>query len=177
MFRFTIRKALGLAAIFAAVLLVFAASANAAYSLSRTPTMNNFATTFCANSGQMFPQFWVDGANLDLYRVETQKIFVQLGLYSQATGFVADSTVYYGVATGMDISTRESMDHVQTWYDYFTGRAYSQFGLGIYNRGHGTYQVAMRFAWDVSSSGAPSSFAFYTNGWTNWIWAPGTCTY
>lgn len=180
MLGFTIKKAAGLAIIFAAASLAIAAPANATYFLSPDPTINIFADTYCAGNGQMFPTFWADGANLDQYKVETQRIYVQLGMYSRATGFVADSTYYFGDSKGFDISTASQMDHVQRWYDAYTGQELNPSGylkLGIYNRGHGTYQVWMRFAWDTSSSGASSSRSFFATGWTGWYGARGTCTY
>jgi hypothetical protein len=177
MLRARITKAAGLAALIVGASLAVAAPANAGYYLSQIPTVQNFATTYCENSGRMLPQFNVDGANLDLYRVETQRIYVQLGVYSRATGLIADRTYYYGVSTGMDVSTAEYLDHVQTWYDAYTGQGTSAGFLGIYNRGYGTWQVAVRFAWDRSSSGALSSSSLITGGWTGWKYLWGLCTY
>jgi hypothetical protein len=181
MFRFTLKRFVALAVLSVTISLAVAAPANATYGLSKSPMYRITSTTWCGYyNGIMVPGFWIDGANLNQYLQETQRIYVQFAFYTSATGTIADSTYYYGYSHGMDISTRESMDHVQTWYDAYTNQQQSDAFFGIYNRGHGTYQVAMRFAWDRSSSGAPSSLVQLptaNRGWTNWIWLPGTCTF
>ena len=161
----------GLAALVLAGSLAIAAPANATITLSPIPTASINATWCDFYHGQMRHLFTVDGANLRYAYQETQRIYVHLGLKSLTTGeWIPDSTYYYGDSTGYDNPWKPQWDHVQNWYDAHSGQLHTgDFAWNI-NK-HGTYQLAIQFAWDRSSAGASAS------GWTNWIWEPGTCTF
>ena len=169
-------------AVVAAASLAVARPANAAYAISPIPTLSMYAAECNPSNAQMYPSFTIDGANLDLYRYETQVIYVQLGIKSLTTGQFFSSVVYYGMSKGQDNSFAPQWDHVQDWYELGTNRrAVALWGHSLaWNiNQHGTYQIALRFAWDESSSGARESRYYMpsTNGWTNWGWEAGTCTY
>jgi hypothetical protein len=167
------KRSAGLAALVLAASLAIAAPANATVYLSNTPTWNLSSVVCLHTSGQMLPQLTVDGANLYYAYPETQRVYVQFVLYSLTTGQSTITTGYfYGDATGFDNPFVPQWDHVQTWFSSATGAPVSNYTPFVWNINRsGTYQVAVRFAWDRSTAGASAS------GWTNWVWEPGTCAF
>jgi hypothetical protein len=135
---------------------------------SSTPTYSMYSP-FCqgwTTPRQMIPQFGILAADRYSYYGETQRVYVRGRAYNYTRGAWSDpSDWFYGTAT--------DFAGPQTWTNLRTGEVsgnanWSPIIFTVF--ASGTYQVALQFAWDVSSSGAPA-------GSTSYLWEPGVCTF
>ena len=113
----------------------------------------------------MRANYHITAADLTPYRGEMQLVYVRTALYSHTLGrYIGTSPWVEGYAY--------DFDEPWNWYlasngAYLGGVNYRLTFTGI---PRGTYQLAVQFAWEQSTAGAPA-------GQSAWVYAPDTCTF
>jgi hypothetical protein len=156
-----------------AAMLAVAAPAHATTELSSYPTFF-YGAVSCIGANTIIIPLDADSANLYPNFQESQRVFVQFFLYNSTNGAsFADPNYYYGTAINYD-TWNSAMDHVQYWY--YSGNPgvalphnANPFTYNVHSSG--TWTVAVRYAWNQSSSGAKAS------SWGIWHPVPGSCTF
>jgi hypothetical protein len=120
--------------------------------------------------GEMSPFVSIKGADLYLVKGESQRVYAQSGLF-RASGsgwaLVAGSGWMYGQA--LDFVSPASWLRLSD-NTYLGNSTTLNSLLGYSNLSGGTYRIAVQFAWDRSSTGAPS-------GMSPLMWAGNSCTF